>query len=66
MIKGGGVVLMCEKIVVGVVIIFVCIVDESKWVFMLGKFLLLVEVILMVCLFVVRELVKLGGDFEYC
>lgn len=53
MIKGGGVVFICEKIVVGVVIMFVCIVDESKCVFVLGLFFFFVEVIFMVCFFVV-------------
>lgn len=49
-----------------VVKIFVCIVDDSKEVGVLGDFLLLVEVIFMVCFYVVCELVKLGGDFVYC
>lgn len=48
MVKGGGVVLMCEKIVVDLVKIFVCIVDEFKFVQILGRFLLLVEIIFMV------------------
>lgn len=66
MIKGGGVVLICEKIIVVIVCKFICIVDVFKQVDVLGKFLLLVEVILMVCFYVVCELVKLGGLFEYC
>lgn len=66
MIKGGGVVLMCEKIVVVIVKKFVCIVDGIKVVDVLGNFFLFVEVILMVCFYVVCELVKFGGDFVYC
>lgn len=66
MIKGGGVVLICEKIIVLVVEKFICIVDVFKQVDILGKFLLLVEVILMVCSVVVCQLVKLGGCLEYC
>lgn len=53
MIKGGGVVLICEKIIVFVVEKFICIVDVFKQVDIFGKFLLLVEVILMVCSVVV-------------
>lgn len=53
MIKGGGGVFICEKIVVLVVSVFVCIVDGSKLVEMMGVFLLLVEVVFMVCVVVV-------------
>lgn len=66
MIKGGGVVLICEKIIVSVVEKFICIVDVFKQVDILGKFLLSVEVISMVCSVVVCQLVKLGGRLEYC
>lgn len=65
MIKGGGAALTREKIVAGAATTFVCIVDESKRVPMLGKFPLPVEVIPMARSFVARELVKLGGDPEY-
>lgn len=65
MIKGGGAALTREKIVAGVAKTFVCIVDESKRVPMLGEFPLPVEVIPMARSFVARELVKLGGDPEY-
>ena len=40
---------------------FVCIVDETKCVDVLGAFLLPVEVIPMARSYVARELVKLGG-----
>ena len=65
MIKGGGAALTREKIVAGVAKTFVCIVDESKRVPVLGDFPLPVEVIPMARSFVARELVKLGGDPEY-
>jgi len=65
MIKGGGAALTREKIVAGASTTFVCIVDDSKRVPLLGKFPLPVEVIPMARSFVARELVKLGGDPEY-
>ena len=65
MIKGGGAALTREKIVAGASTTFVCIVDDSKRVPVLGKFPLPVEVIPMAWSFVARELVKLGGDPEY-
>lgn len=65
MIKGGGAALTQEKIVAGVAKTFVCIVDDSKRVPVLGGFPLPVEVIPMARSFVARELVKLGGDPEY-
>jgi ribose 5-phosphate isomerase A len=65
MIKGGGAALTREKIVAGAAKTFVCIVDESKRVPVLGRFPLPIEVIPMARSFVARELVKLGGDPEY-
>lgn len=65
MIKGGGAALTREKIIAGVAKIFICIVDESKQVDVLGKFPLPVEVIPMARSYVARELVKLGGLPEY-
>ncbi|HGM9711118.1 TPA: ribose-5-phosphate isomerase RpiA [Proteus mirabilis] len=65
MIKGGGAALTREKIIAAVAKTFVCIVDESKQVDVLGKFPLPVEVIPMARSYVARELVKLGGLPEY-
>lgn len=65
MIKGGGAALTQEKIVSAVAKTFVCIVDNSKEVGILGKFPLPVEVIPMARSYVARELVKLGGDPVY-
>jgi len=61
MIKGGGGALTREKIVAAVARKFVCIVDQSKLVDVLGNFPLPVEVIPLARSYVARELVKLGG-----
>lgn len=62
LIKGGGGALTREKIVAAVAKKFICIVDQSKQVDLLGRFPLPVEVIPMARSLVGRELVKLGGD----
>ncbi len=62
LIKGGGGALTREKIVAAVAKKFVCIIDESKEVGVLGKFPLPVEVIPMARSYVAREIVKLGGE----
>jgi ribose 5-phosphate isomerase A len=62
MIKGGGGALTREKIVAAVAKQFVCIVDHSKLVGVLGRFFPLpVEVIPMARSYVAHELVRLGG-----
>jgi len=61
LIKGGGGALTREKIVAAVSRRFVCIVDESKLVDVLGRFPLPVEVIPMAQSHVGRQLAKLGG-----
>ena len=65
MIKGGGAALTREKIVAAVAKTFVCIIDDTKQVGILGDFPLPVEVIPMARSYVARELVKLGGDPVY-
>jgi ribose 5-phosphate isomerase A len=62
MIKGGGGALTREKIVAAASRKFVCIVDASKVVDVLGRYPLPVEVIPMARSYVARELVKLGGQ----
>jgi len=62
MIKGGGGALTREKIVAAVARKFVCIVDASKRVEVMGRFPLPVEVIPMARSYVARELVRLGGQ----
>lgn len=62
LVKGGGGALTREKIVAAVANKFLCIVDASKQVPLLGTFPLPVEVIPMARSYVARELVKLGGD----
>lgn len=65
LIKGGGGALTREKICVAASKRFVCIVDQSKVVKVLGKFPLPVEVIPMARSLVARRLVALGGSPEY-
>ncbi|MCP3697356.1 MAG: ribose-5-phosphate isomerase RpiA [Aliivibrio sp.] len=65
MIKGGGAALTREKIVAAISDKFICIVDDTKQVDVLGAFPLPVEVIPMARSYVARELVKLGGDPAY-
>ena len=64
MIKGGGGALTREKIVAAASRRFVCIVDASKLVDVLGKFPLPVEVIPMARSYVAREIVRMGGQPE--
>jgi ribose 5-phosphate isomerase A len=64
MVKGGGGALTREKIVAAVARQFVCIVDASKRVPVLGKFPLPVEVIPMARSHVGRELLRMGGHPE--
>ena len=64
MIKGGGGALTREKIVAAASRKFVCIVDRSKLVDVLGKFPLPIEVIPMARSYVAREIVRLGGQPE--
>lgn len=65
MIKGGGAALTREKIVAAISEKFICIVDDTKAVDVLGEFPLPVEVIPMARSYVAREIVKLGGDPAY-
>ncbi|MEY1662856.1 ribose-5-phosphate isomerase RpiA [Isoalcanivorax beigongshangi] len=65
MIKGGGGALTREKIVAAVADQFICIVDESKCVDVLGAFPLPVEVIPMARSLVARKLAGLGGQPRY-
>lgn len=65
MIKGGGAALTREKIVAAVAKTFICIIDKSKQVDILGHFPLPVEVIPMARSYVARELAKLGGKPVY-
>ncbi len=62
LIKGGGGALTREKIIAGASKKFVCIVDQSKTVKVLGDFPLPVEVIPMARSYIAREMVKLGGQ----
>lgn len=62
LIKGGGGALTREKIVAAASKKFICIIDETKLVDVLGTFPLPIEVIPMAQSYVAREIVKLGGQ----
>ncbi|MBM5812559.1 MAG: ribose-5-phosphate isomerase RpiA [Gammaproteobacteria bacterium] len=65
LIKGGGGALTREKIVAAASRKFVCVIDDSKLVPVLGRFPLPVEVIPMARSLVARRLVRLGGQPVY-
>lgn len=62
LIKGGGGALTREKIIAACAEKFVCIVDQSKRVEILGQFPLPIEVIPMARSYVGRQIVELGGN----
>lgn len=62
LVKGGGGALTREKIVAAASKKFICIIDDTKLVDVLGRFPLPVEVIPMAQSYVGRELAKLGGQ----
>jgi len=62
LIKGGGGALTREKIIAAASQRFICVVDDTKLVKVLGKFPLPVEVIPMARSYVARQLMKLGGQ----
>ena len=62
LIKGGGGALTREKIIAAASEKFICIADQAKWVEVLGKFPLPIEVIPMARSHVGRELLKRGGQ----
>jgi len=64
LIKGGGGALTREKIIAGASRKFICIVDESKCVPVLGEFPLPIEVLPMARALVGRKLIGLGGQPE--
>ncbi|HHO70405.1 MAG TPA: ribose-5-phosphate isomerase RpiA [Halothiobacillus sp.] len=65
LIKGGGGALTREKIIAHMADKFVCVVDQSKLVEVLGSFPLPIEVIPMARSMIARELVKRGGQPVY-
>jgi ribose 5-phosphate isomerase A len=62
LVKGGGGALTREKVLAGAARKFVCIIDDSKLVGMLGRFPLPIEVIPMAQSFVARKMVKMRGQ----
>lgn len=65
LIKGGGGALTREKIIATAAEKFICIIDQSKRVDLLGEFPVPVEVIPMSRSYVARHLVALGGEPVY-
>jgi len=65
LIKGGGGALTGEKIIAAMAEQFVCIIDETKRVDVLGGFPLPIEVIPMARSLVARQCVALGGNPVY-
>ena len=64
LIKGGGGALTREKIIAAASEQFVCIIDDTKLVPLLGNFPLPVEFVPMAQSYVAREITKLGGQPE--
>jgi ribose 5-phosphate isomerase A len=62
LMKGGGGALTREKVLANAAREFICIIDDSKWVGVLGKFPLPVEVIPMARSYVARQFVKARGQ----
>ena len=62
LIKGGGAALTREKIIAEACKQFVCIIDASKQVDLLGRFPVPIEVIPMARSLVARKLVEMGGQ----
>ncbi|WP_154223126.1 ribose-5-phosphate isomerase RpiA [Marinicella rhabdoformis] len=65
LIKGGGGALTREKIIAAASQKYICIVDESKMVDLLGSFPLPIEIIPMARSMVARKMVALGGQPIY-
>ena len=65
LIKGGGGALTREKIIAAVAKKFICIVDQSKQVDLLGQFPVPLEVIPMARSYVARQVLALGGNPIY-
>ncbi len=62
LIKGGGAALTREKVIAAASTKFVCMIDDTKLVEVLGRFPLPVEVIPMARSYVARQLVMMGGQ----
>ena len=62
LIKGGGGALTREKVLASAAREFICIIDDSKWVGVLGTFPLPVEVIPMARAYVSRQFIKSRGQ----
>ncbi|AHG59981.1 ribose-5-phosphate isomerase RpiA [Buchnera aphidicola] len=65
MIKGGGAALTREKIIAAMAKNFICIIDKSKKVDILGNFPLPIEIIPMAISYISQEIIKIGGKPKY-
>lgn len=65
LIKGGGGAMTGERIIAVMAKKFICVVDETKSVKVLGKFPVAVEVLAPARSAVAREIVRMGGDPVY-
>lgn len=65
LIKGGGGALTREKVVAAASRRFVCIIDDSKWVEVLGAFPVAVEVLPFARSYAARQVAALGGQPRY-
>lgn len=65
MIKGGGGALVREKILAVNAREFICIIDDSKLVYELGKFPVAIEVLPIARSYVARQMLKFGGNPVY-
>jgi ribose 5-phosphate isomerase A len=62
LIKGGGGALTREKVLAAASRRFICIIDDTKWVAVLGRFPLPIEVIPMAQSYVARQIVRSRGQ----
>ncbi|QCI23934.1 ribose-5-phosphate isomerase RpiA [Buchnera aphidicola (Macrosiphoniella sanborni)] len=62
MIKGGGAALTREKIIATMAKKFLCIIDKSKIVNVLGRFPLPIEIIPIALTYILKEMIKIGGQ----
>jgi len=62
LIKGGGGALTREKVLAAASRRFICVIDDSKWVAVLGRFPVPVEVIPMARSYVARQMVRARGQ----
>ncbi|AEO08194.1 ribose-5-phosphate isomerase RpiA [Buchnera aphidicola] len=65
MTKGGGAALTREKILAAMAKKFLCIIDKSKIVDILGQFPLPIEIVPIAFSYIFEEMIKMGGQPKY-